>query len=149
MTIPPQSPSASVPFAPRMFGQRDYVLPAEVHTNLPRQGYDGEPAGWHRARGLLIELGHALQAAPLVLLHRPLETPEGNPDGVVITAIVTDSRGRHTTVVLRQQEHPTGRRERRPSWQLTINGVTPRLGTGRVLPAPPWLARLATTALDH
>jgi hypothetical protein len=132
-----------------MFGQRDYVLPAEVHTNLPRQGYDGEPGGWNRARGLLMELAWALGATPEALYHRPLETPEGNPDGVVVTAIVKDSRHSITTVVFRRQEHQPGNRQRRPWWQLTVNGTTPPQGTGHVSPAPPWLARIATTAADH
>lgn len=147
MTPQPQAaePESS---APRMFGQRDYVLPAEVHTNLPHQGYDGEPGGWHRARGLLMELSWALDATPEALIYRPLETPEGNPDGVVVTAIVQDNRGQHTTVVLREQEHPQGSRKRLPSWQLTVNGKTPGLGSGRRVPAPPWLARLVTTAID-
>ncbi len=148
MTPPPQAAAPSEPSSPRLFGQRDYVLPDEVHTNLPRQRYDGEPGGWHRARGLLIELCRELGATPQALYHQPLETPEGNPDGVVVTAIVKHS-GRFTTVVWRQQEHQPGRRQRQPSWQLTVNGLTPPHGTGHVSPAPPWLARLATTACDH
>lgn len=28
---------------PRMFGQRDYLLPNTVHSNIPRQHGDGEP----------------------------------------------------------------------------------------------------------
>lgn len=139
----PTEPAA----APRMFGQRTYVLPDEVHTNLPRQGYDAEPPGWNRARGLLVELCRELAATPIALYHRPLETPTGNPNGVVVTAIVRDSHNQIVTVVWRRQHHPR-RRWHQQGWQLTVNGVTPPRGHGLVPAAPPWLARIARSVID-
>jgi hypothetical protein len=121
-----------------MFGQPDYVLPDDVHTNLPRQGYHGEPAGWRRARGLLIELARAVQASPVALYLCPLETSDGDPDGVAVTAIVRDAHRLITTVVWRHMIDPQ-------RWQLSINGSTPPDCSGRVAPSPPWLARLAAT----
>ena len=139
-------PTAEQP-PPRMFGQRSYLLPDDVHTNLPHSpSHDTEPGEWHRARGLLIELCWQLDATPVALYLRSLRTPTGNPDGVVVTAIARDQHDQIHTVVWRHQLHPCGP-ALQPEGQLTVNGMTPPRSTGKLPPTAPWLARLATSIL--
>jgi hypothetical protein len=142
--LPPTAQQAP----PRMFGQRSYVLPDDVHTNLPhRPSDDAEPGEWHRARGLLIELCRQLDATPVALYLRSLRTPIGNPDGVVVTAIARDQHDQIHTVVWRHQLHPQGP-ALQPEGHLTVDGMDPPYSTGKVPPTAPWMARLAVSILD-
>lgn len=131
---------------PRMFGQRDYLLPDTVHTNIPRQHYEGAPGMWAYARGLLVETCRVLPATPVGLFYRVCTDSVGNTAAVVVTAIARDDNNDIVTVIWRQ-EH--GMAEAGPiGWQLTIDGAVPHNGSGRVRPSPPILATIISRTVN-
>ena len=136
---------------PRMFGQRDYVLPDSVRTNISRQHYDGAPGLWTYARGLLIETCYALPWTPLALFVSVETDNDDNTTAVVLTLIAkdenTDDNNDIVTVVWRQ-DHGAGSQDH-DVWQLTINGaVRRRPGSTHVRPSPPILAAIIRDAIN-
>lgn len=132
---------------PRMFGQRVYVLPDTVQSDIPRRAVAGEYGRWTYARAVLVEICDALQYTPVALYDRLCTDSIGNPAAVVITVIARDENDEIVTVVWRQDRGLNGHGPN--GWELTINGAVPDGGTGRLRPSPPMLADIIRRAITN
>jgi hypothetical protein len=129
-----------------MFGQAMYVLPETVQANISRQHYHGAPGLWEYARGVLVETSRALRGMPLAVFSRVEADDSERTTAVVITAVARAENNDVVTVVWRQEYHGD---EQESGWLLTVNGVVPHdQGTGRVRPAPPFLADIVFRAVN-
>lgn len=137
---------------PRMFGQRDYILPDTVQSNIYPQHYDGAPGLWAYARALLIETCDALAWTPLSLfVGVEFDTDTDDTTAVVLTIVARDEhqdRTKDVVTVVWRQDYGTGA-QGRDVWQLTINGaVRHHPGSTHVRPSPPILATIIRDAVN-
>ena len=125
--------------------RRSYLLPDTVTANIPRRPAPGEPGALAVARGVLVELGHAVGGRPVSLTYTERCDPAtGRFIDTAVTAVVATT-GQVLAVALTYGSTPNS-----PSdyWQITIDGPTGADLTGRYLPSPPMLARLIALALE-
>ena len=97
---------------PRKFGQRDYILPDTVQSNIYPQHYDGAPGLWAYARALLIETCDALAWTPLSLfVGVEFDNDTDDTTAVVLTIVARDEhqdRTKDVVTVVWRQDYSTG-----------------------------------------
>ncbi|MEV4049551.1 hypothetical protein AB0J55_00025 [Amycolatopsis sp. NPDC049688] len=125
---------------------RSYVLPESVACNIPRRGSLDGYGAWNLARGVLVELCHALPATPVSLLYdEPVQRRDWMRIAIRITAHARRADGQDVRVIYRSER--TDAEPWPEFWSVAVNGFIPAFGRNVRRPSPPWIAHIAVQTL--